>query len=149
MRSWAHVAALGLSVPLLVQAHGLQAQLELEAPAVALRCVYTDSTPADAEVLVYSPTEPNRTFQQQRTDVHGRATFIPDAVGEWRVVVDDGMGHRTQLTVAVDENGVARAVERDSWTGISGSLGFAALVLLVLALLILGMQAQRRRRTAT
>ncbi len=145
MRSWAHVAALWLGVPLLAQAHGLQAQLELQAPVVALRCVYTDGEPADAEVLVYSPAEPNRSYQRQRTDVHGRATFVPDASGEWRVVVDDGMGHRTQLTVAVDDNGIARVPERDPWSGISGSLGLAALVL---ALLILALHALRRRRTA-
>ena len=40
-------------------------------------------------------------FQSGRTDRNGRFCFFPDAQGDWRVVVDDEMGHRLALTVAV------------------------------------------------
>ena len=145
MWSWVHVPVLCLGLPVLLQAHGLQAQLELEAPVVVLRCTYTDGTPADAEVLVYSPDELDRSYQRQRTDVHGRVTFVPDAAGEWRIVVDDGMGHRTELTVTVDENGVASPRQSDPWSRTSVALWVAALVFV---LVVVWMQASRRRRTA-
>ena len=77
------------------------------APAVTIRCEYADGDPADAEVLVHSPAEPTRIFQRLRTDLRGRASFVPDAPGLWRVVADDGLGHRVELELPIDAAGVA------------------------------------------
>ena len=79
--------------------------VERSSEPVVVRCQFSDDGPADAEVLVYSPAEPNRIFQRLRTDLRGRASFVPDAAGLWRVVADDGLGHRTELEVRVDEAG--------------------------------------------
>lgn len=79
--------------------------MEASAGAVVVRCVFTSGEPAEAEVLVYSPAEPDRIFQMLRTDLRGFASFVPDAPGDWRVVADDGMGHRTFLDVPIAEPG--------------------------------------------
>ncbi len=76
-------------------------------PAVTVRCEYSNGAPVDAEVLVHSPAEPARIFQRLRTDLRGRASFVPDAPGQWRIVADDGLGHRTELDLSVDDDGVA------------------------------------------
>lgn len=78
-------------------------------PAAAVRCEYTNGDPVDAEVLVYSPSEPARIFQRLRTDLRGRASFVPDSAGLWRVVVDDGLGHREEVELSIDEEGIATA----------------------------------------
>ena len=42
-------------------------------------------------------------FQSGRTDRNGRFCFFPDAPGDWKMVVDDEMGHRLEVTVPVNE----------------------------------------------
>ena len=96
----------------------MQAEIEPASRAAVVRCEYSSGEPADAEVLVYSPSEPARIYQRLRTDVRGRASFVPDAAGLWRVVVDDGLGHRTELEVSVDDAG-----------GATGSSGGAAIAI--------------------
>lgn len=91
---------------------------------------------------MYSPEDPGEAFQILRTDRRGRAAFLPDAAGEWRVVVDDGTGHRTELTVTVDSEGAAPVARRagSAWT--YRLLALAAAIALILA------AALRRRRPA-
>ena len=103
---------LALLVPAAAQAHGILAELSAAADAVVVACFYEGGGPADAEVLVYSPAAPERIFQMQRTDLRGFAAFVPDTAGTWKVVADDGMGHRTELEVVIAEGEVAEAVPR-------------------------------------
>jgi nickel transport protein len=42
-------------------------------------------------------------FQSGRTDRNGRFCFFPDSAGEWKVTVDDEMGHLLEVRVPVDE----------------------------------------------
>ena len=104
----------------------MEASVEPSSRAVVVRCLYSSGEPADAEVLVYSPTEPARIYQRLRTDLRGRASFVPDAAGLWRVVADDGLGHRTDVDVSVDAAGAAAG-------GRAGS-GFAVRDLVVASL---------------
>ena len=55
-----------------------------------------------AKVKISAPGE-ELTFQSGRTDRNGRFCFFPDAAGDWKVVVDDEMGHRLEVTVPVNE----------------------------------------------
>ncbi len=132
MRASLQLGALVLAGASAVQAHGLEAEIEAQAPFVGLRCAYTNGEPADAEVLVYSPDEPGRAFQMLRTDLRGRAAFVPDAPGEWRVVVDDGLGHRADLSVSVGADGLAQTVPESAG---SSSLAQVAAVAAALAAL--------------
>jgi nickel transport protein len=57
------------------------------------------------------------TFQSGRTDRNGRFCFFPDAPGDWKVVVDDEMGHRLEVRVPVNEALVLQANEQRGETG--------------------------------
>lgn len=61
------------------------------------------------------------TFQSGRTDRNGRFSFFPDTPGDWKVVVDDEMGHRLELSVPVDETLVFRDNQQRGETGESSS----------------------------
>ena len=123
------VTAVALLVPAAVQAHGMVAELRASAPAVVVACFYAGGDPADAEVLVYSPAEPGRIFQTQRTDIRGFASFVPDAAGTWRVVADDGMGHRTELEVAIAAGEEAQPAPRGTpWRTVVLALAVLGLV---------------------
>ena len=121
------VAAAALLAPA-AQAHGMLAELQASADAVVVACFYAGGDPADAEVLVYSPAEPGRIFQTQRTDLRGFASFVPDAAGTWRVVADDGMGHRTELEVVIAEGEEAQRVPQGTtWRPVALALAVLGL----------------------
>ena len=58
------------------------------------------------EAKVFSPKDSKFAAQTGRTDEEGRFAFIPDCVGEWRVIVRDEEGHQctAELDVAVNDN---------------------------------------------
>jgi hypothetical protein len=88
-------------------AHGLGVGVEVTEDLVILSCRYADGTFPDAEALVYSPEQPDKTFQIGRTDSAGIFSFVPNANGKWHVVIDDGMGHRKAVDVSVDGSSFA------------------------------------------
>lgn len=122
----------------------MEASVEPSSRAVVVRCQYSSGEPADAEVLVYSPAEPARIYQRLRTDLRGRASFVPDMEGQWRVVLDDGLGHRAEVDVSVDAAGGA--------AGGSAGTGFTIRDLAVAALVGCALLAwwvlRRREREA-
>ncbi len=68
----------------------------------------------DGEPMAYSRTEifhagKERPFQSGATDRNGRFLFYPDSTGQWKVAVDDGMGHAVIETIQF-EGRVADAV---------------------------------------
>ena len=105
------IAALGLLLPAGSSAHGLTAELIPAQPAVSVKCSYTNGDPAEAEVLVKSPSDATSYFAIIRTDPSGVARFEPDVAGRWSLTVDDGLGHRASLEFSVDGDGVVRSVE--------------------------------------
>ena len=130
------VAALVVLLPAGLRAHGLTLALVTSEPPVAVRCAYANGDPAAAEVLVRSPADAGRYFAILRTDRHGVARFEPDQAGQWRLVADDGLGHRASLRLSVDRAG---AVRRSVAPAIFLRLGLA------LALACIGLFAWRRR----
>ncbi len=73
------------------------------ARAVVFR--YEDGTPlADAEANVYGPGDAEAAWEGF-ADMEGRVAFVPDREGVWRVVVDDGLGHRAEARIEVDAAG--------------------------------------------
>lgn len=80
--------------------HDLQVSVTPAPPAVILRCAYSGEDPAAfAKVLVFAPGQEKSEFQNARTDANGAFSFVPDRAGQWRVVVDDEIGHREQVLV--------------------------------------------------
>ena len=55
------------------------------------------------EAKVFSPKDNKFAVQTGRTDEEGRFAFIPDCVGEWRVIVRDEEGHQCEAKINIDD----------------------------------------------
>jgi nickel transport protein len=112
MRIIALAAFLGLlAAPAPVLAHGTDYRVIADNdPVVGIAFFYSDKVPMRyAEVLVYSPENDKIEFQNGRTDAEGRFAFFAETPGDWRVEVNDGMGHAVHATVAVTPREVETA----------------------------------------
>ena len=84
-----------------VLAHGVHGRTSFKEAAV-VSIEYDDGEPVSyAAVKVYSP-ESQIPFQTGRTDKNGRFIFSPDEEGEWKVVVNDEMGHQIIFKPNID-----------------------------------------------
>ncbi len=105
------LAALMLTVGM--AAHDLQTSVEELPPFVVVNATYEGTEPASfIAVTVHPPASANikaDAFQTGRTDFEGKFVFRPTAPGEWRVVLDDEMGHRVELVAKVGGAGLAEA----------------------------------------
>ena len=90
-------------LPSPASAHTLEGELLPAAcGAAAVRFTYSSGETARfIKVEVYSPENRETEFQNCRTDLLGRAVFIPDTPGEWLLVASDNQGHRTEYSVSV------------------------------------------------
>ena len=71
--------------------------------ALFVKSYYDDGTPASfADVTVYGPGEEE--FITGITDKNGVFAFLPDTAGNWKAVIDDGMGHRVVKNLALDQD---------------------------------------------
>ena len=94
------LAFAGLLLAGALLAHDLSVERHQEGGAVILTAIYGGSEPAAfCQVSVRAPGKPDAEYQTGRTDARGRFAFVPEGTGDWRVVVDDEMGHRLELTV--------------------------------------------------
>jgi hypothetical protein len=82
-------------------AHGVTVDVSIEGGVVILGVSYSPTQPlADASVIIYSPAEPENEWQTGRTDKTGHFAFVPDAKGEWSIIIDDQKGHMKKTTIA-------------------------------------------------
>ena len=82
-------------------AHGIEASFTDGAKSIKFQ--YDDGTPMSfADITIITPE--GKEFQSGLTDRNGNFSFIPDIKGEWKVVVDDGMGHRAEECLIIDED---------------------------------------------
>ena len=85
-----------------VQAHDVIHDIQ-QGNAVIMKIGYDTGTAMTyAEVKIYSPHNEKIEFQNGRTDAEGSFAFLPDAPGEWKIVVNDGNGHGMATTFTVD-----------------------------------------------
>ena len=85
-------------------AHGTGYRLIDDAKAVAVSFFYADGQPMSyAETLVFGPEDKEIEYQNGRTDQQGRFAFYPETPGSWRLVVNDGMGHRAEGIITVKD----------------------------------------------
>ncbi len=100
-------------LPVPLAGHSLQAEIDSGSQGtVAVRYGYGGGGPASAEVMLVSPADPTRYHRVLRTDSQGVVRFVPDTPGLWRLVADDGLGHRAELEIRVGPEGTVDAVER-------------------------------------
>ncbi len=85
-----------------VLAHGVRGGISSQ-KAIMVESEYDDGESMSyAAVEVYGPME-KIAFQTGRTDQNGRFLFFPDKGGEWKVIVNDGMGHQLVLKTNFDD----------------------------------------------
>lgn len=142
-------AALPLA-PQTAQAHALRAVHERQGETVLVRFAYSDDkAPEFAAVRILGAD--GQEFQNGRTDARGRFAFVPDAPGLWRIIITDGMGHKTEhlVEVAAPDAPAATAPTAPDTDDAPASLPLrAGLGLSLLANLALFAALLRRRRTA-
>ena len=87
--------------PFLVHAHGVKGKVDIG--GVVVSAEYDTGEPMSYAVVKISAPGAKLTFQSGRTDRNGRFCFFPDMPGEWKVVVDDEMGHRLEVPITVNK----------------------------------------------
>jgi len=87
-------------------AHGVRGHL-YQGPYLGIEASYSDGLPMSyARVRVFFNRE-KIPFQTGVTDRNGRFLFAPDRKGPYRIVIEDGEGHRLEMELEAKE-GVAR-----------------------------------------
>jgi len=112
--------------------HGIEVEFKIGNPEVVAICTYTGNGPAaGAECVLFKPGSEDEEFQRGHTDANGVFSFIPDVAGEWKMIVDDGQGHRKETSLVLTEAFFASesAIPGSGELLRSGSGGFAALPL--------------------
>ena len=93
-------------------AHALYAADTRHDGVVLVQFAYSGGEqPTYAKVEVYSPADSKVEFQNGRTDAQGRFAFMPDAQGQWRIIMADNMGHRVEHAVDVSADPTAQQAD--------------------------------------
>jgi len=90
----------------MLQAHKLEVNLIPHPPVVVMEAGYSGHSHgiSGGDVFIYAPGGAEKAFQTGKTDAEGKFAFIPDQPGEWRVVVDDGTGHKSEKVISLGED---------------------------------------------
>lgn len=104
-------------------AHGLRVTVQAEAEGVRGQALYSDGTPARQEPVALFRAEGGAPLAATITDGDGRFRMPLAAAGSYRIVVDDGEGHRAESGIvwlplpppaaAVDAAALAAAVRAE------------------------------------
>ena len=97
---WTSPAPVPSASPLLLL-HGMTVRMTVEGRVVVTTSRYDGGIPvANAQVTVFAPGE-DEVYLTGTTDPAGFFAFVPNNPGNWRAVVDDGMGHRREARLEV------------------------------------------------
>lgn len=127
-RAHAVSRVLGLAVALTLgpagdaRAHALLVETQRTGDAIIVTVGDPAGPRTDVGVTVIGPQDGGTTHQKGATDRRGRFVFLPDAPGEWQVVIDDGFGHRSVARVIVDSEGLGTIDKTDSGLAALGTL---------------------------
>ena len=96
--------------PKQVLAHGANIEYQ-SSEAITIQAKYDDGTPmADAQVVIYAPSDRASPWLKGTTDESGNFTFVPDTdaknVGDWDVKVRQS-GHGDITSIPVEEGKLA------------------------------------------
>lgn len=90
-----------LAMPVTLNAHGVTG--EVFKGGIVVFAQYDTGEPMSyAKIEIYAPNSQAK-FQGGRTDRNGKFSFVPDMPGEWKVIVDDEIGHRLTISISVNE----------------------------------------------
>jgi len=83
---------LNILFTIIIFAHGVNAEIINKGIGISAR--YDDNSPISfAETKIFSPNNMKIPFQEGLTDKNGTFVFLPDRPGNWKIIVNDGMGH--------------------------------------------------------
>ena len=83
-------------------AHGVHVNYSEDFPFITIKASLSGDQPIkNAEVKIMHPAG-DQIFQSGTTDPSGRFVFIPEMPGVYDVSVDDGMGHRKRIELAIE-----------------------------------------------
>ena len=83
--------------------------------SIALEFFYsTGEKMSYREAKVFSPKDEKFAVQTGRTDEEGRFAFIPDCVGEWRVIVRDEEGHQCNAEINITQEFLSNTEKNSS-----------------------------------
>ena len=85
-----------------VWSHGVRGRIS-SGSGILVEAEYDDGEPMSYSSIEIFDSEKKLPFQSGRTDRNGRFLFYPDTMGDWKVVVNDGMGHRLALKATIDK----------------------------------------------
>ncbi|MDX2179057.1 MAG: hypothetical protein SFV18_05645 [Bryobacteraceae bacterium] len=95
-------------------AHDLTLTAKSEGPAVIVTAAYAGTEACTfAAVTIFNPS--GKEHQSGRSDASGRFAFVPNALGDWKVVIDDEIGHRQELKIVAGEAGTIAAGAQPLW----------------------------------
>jgi nickel transport protein len=114
--------AFGLVFPAYIFGHGVEVY-DLSAEDRPVRTVYfkysTGEPVSFAKIKIYPPSTRGKNVETlvSITDRNGIFCFIPDEAGEWRVDMEDGMGHKGTINVAAFAENAAPDIEAEKELG--------------------------------
>jgi nickel transport protein len=98
-------AALAAVLPAAGFAHGVESSEATGQVAIrTARFMYSTGEPMlFAKIKVFTPSKPDAPAQESLADLNGYFSFVPFESGEWRLTAEDGMGHRGEIVIAVED----------------------------------------------
>ncbi len=130
-------------------AHGVEAISE-GAGGTAIRAVYDGGEAMSYAKVTISAPDSKTVFQTGRSDRNGRFCFFPDVPGIWKVVMEDGIGHRLEMAVNADQAQKAHIKQPES-SGLNkmGKVLFGISLIFFMASLLIWLNAKKiLRQTA-
>ncbi len=105
MKSWILIVFIVVLAvyPLKSMAHGVRGKVA--SGGVIVKAEYTTGESMSYAKVEITAPDKKIPFQIGRTDRNGRFCFYPDTPGKWKVVVEDGMGHRLEMAIPVKHVG--------------------------------------------
>lgn len=98
-------------------AHGVDHRIERGEAVMVEFSSRHDGPMVGAGFRVFSP-DGQRIFASGNTDALGRAVFVPDQPGNWRVLMATEDGHGAEVAVHVDGGAEAAGAVRDKASGV-------------------------------
>jgi hypothetical protein len=84
-----------------ILAHGINFETTKQPPVVTVKAFFSRTAPVANAVVVINAPGDGQPYQSGRTDKSGNFAFIPNALGEWTVSVDDERGHIGKVVIPV------------------------------------------------
>ena len=86
-----------------VFSHGVELKTEEKPPFMVVQAAYSGHHEISGmKIMIYSPAS-EELFQEGKTDIHGKFSFTPDRMGTWKIIADDGMGHKKTMEISLSE----------------------------------------------